>query len=80
MGFLPLTSNQNPIAMNRLLKKLTALTFVGLLAIAIVTSCGQKAKEGDHPTDEAAKDSTDHPAGEHPSDSTDHPSDTTKKN
>jgi hypothetical protein len=63
--------------MHRLLKRLATLLFVCLFATAIATSCGQKAKEGDHPTDEAASDSTDHPAGEHPSDSTENPSDST---
>ena len=68
--------------MNRILKRLAALVFVGLLAIAIVTSCGQKAAQGDESTEtEATKDSTDHPAGEHPaSDSTEHPTDSTKSN
>ena len=67
--------------MNRILKRLATLVFVGLFATAIATSCGQKATDGDQADEtEAAKDSTDHPAGEHPADSTEHPADSTASN
>jgi hypothetical protein len=58
--------------MKQLFKSLAALLLVCLFATAVATSCSQKAKEADHPTEEADKDSTahDHPAGEHPTDST----------
>ena len=62
--------------MNRLIKNLLTIVFLGLLSTSIMISCGKQAKEGDHPTGEhptdssaSASDSTEHPS-EHPADST----------
>ena len=66
--------------MNRLLKRLTFIAFVGLFATAIITSCTQKPAKTEatetKDSTEHPSDSTEHPAGEHPEG--EHPADSTK--